>query len=318
MTSVWWSYIKSKRSGEPRMEGLPWSISIEPTTACNLGCPECPSGLKSFTRSTGKLNGSMFKSIINELHERLFYLIFYFQGEPYLHPGFLDMVAYAEEKGIYTATSTNAHFLDDQNAKRTVESGLSRMIISIDGSTQQIYESYRKNGDLKKVLEGTKNILKWRKKLKSSTPAVLWQFLVVKPNEHQIPEIKKLAKQYGVDKVAFKTAQIYDYENGSDLIPTIDKFSRYKMNGDGKYHIKNELIDHCWKMWHSCVITWDGQIVPCCFDKDAEHTMEQIGKLSFKEIWNSSKYNQFRKAVMSSRSSVEMCKNCTEGTAIWG
>ncbi len=316
--AIAWSYVLSKLTKKARIQGMPWSISIEPTTACNLRCPECPSGLRSFTRPTGKLDFSLFRSTIDEMHEKLLYLIFYFQGEPYLHPDFLDMVAYAESKGVYTATSTNAHFLDDENARKTVESGLSRMIISIDGSTQETYESYRKTGDLEKVFEGTRNILKWRKKLGSKTPAVLWQFLVVKPNEHQIPEIRKLAKEYGVDKVAFKTAQIYDYEQGSELIPSIDKYSRYRANSDGTYSVKNKLIDHCWKMWHSCVITWDGQVVPCCFDKDAEHPMGSIATMSFDEVWNSPKYQNFRQAILNSRSSIEMCKNCTEGTKVWG
>lgn len=317
-TAITLSYVLSKLTKKARIQGMPWSISVEPTTACNLRCPECPSGLRSFTRPTGKLDFSLFQSTMDEMHERLLYLIFYFQGEPYLHPEFLDMVAYAESKGVYTATSTNAHFLDDENARKTVESGLSRMIISIDGSTQETYESYRKTGDLEKVFEGTRNILKWRKKLGSKTPAVLWQFLVVKPNEHQIPEIRELAKEYGVDKVAFKTAQIYDYEQGNDLIPSLDKYSRYRVNTDGTYSVKNKLIDHCWKMWHSCVITWDGQVVPCCFDKDAEHPMGSVATSSFAEVWNSSKYRNFRQAILNSRSSIEMCKNCTEGTKVWG
>ena len=191
--AIWSSYVRSKITKQPIVNGLPVSISIEPTTACNLKCPECPSGLRSFSRPTGKLEPTLFKKIIDEIHEKLFYLIFYFQGEPYLHPEFLEMVSYASGKGIYTATSTNAHFLDDENARRTVESGLDRMIISIDGTTQETYEAYRKTGNLDQVLEGTKRILKWRNMLKSKTPAILWQFLVVGPNEHQIPEIKRLA-----------------------------------------------------------------------------------------------------------------------------
>lgn len=318
MLAIWWSYIGSKMTHKPNIQGLPVSISIEPTTACNLGCPECPSGLKSFTRPTGKLEQELFTKIIDEVAERLFYLIFYFQGEPYLHPQFLDMVAYASDQGIYTATSTNAHFLDDENAKKTVESGLDRMIISIDGSTQETYEAYRKTGDLQKVLDGTRRVIKWRKKLKSRTPAVLWQFLVVKPNEHQISDIRELAKEYGVDKVAFKTAQIYDYQHGNDLIPTISKYSRYKNNNDGTFALKNKLVDHCWKMWHSCVITWNGRVVPCCFDKDAEHPMGNVDESSFTEVWNSTDYHNFRKTLIGSRSSIEMCQNCTEGTKVWG
>ena len=218
---------------------------------------------------------------MQDVSDQLIYLTFYFQGEPYLNPKFLDMVKIAYGHNIYTTTSTNAHFLDDKNAKKTVESGLNRLIISIDGASQETYESYRKEGDLTKVLEGTRNILKWRKKLHSKSPKVVWQFLVVKPNEHEIPTIKRLAKKYGVDKVAFKTAQVYDYKNGSDLIPTIDKYSRYKPNGNGTYSIKNQLENKCWKMWQSCVVTWDGQVIPCCFDKDASHSMGNVSEQSF-------------------------------------
>ncbi|MGB3463893.1 MAG: SPASM domain-containing protein, partial [Cyclobacteriaceae bacterium] len=114
-----------------------------------------------------------------------------------------------------------------------------------------------------------------------------------------------------------KTAQIYDYENGSDLIPTIDKYSRYKKGEGGKYTIKNKLLDHCWKMWHSCVITWDGKIVPCCFDKDAQFDMGNLREQSFESIWNSKPYMSFRENLFRSRSSIEMCTNCTEGTKVW-
>lgn len=245
------------------------------------------------------------------------YLTFYFQGEPYLNPEFLSMVHIANRHRIYTTTSTNAHFLDDTNARETVESGLDRLIISIDGASQETYESYRKEGDLTKVLEGTKNVLKWKKKLKSKSPKVVWQFLVVKPNEHEIPQVKKLAKEYGIDKVAFKTAQIYDYQNGSDLIPTIEKYSRYKMNHDGTFSIKNKLENKCWKMWQSCVITWDGQVIPCCFDKDASHSMGNVFENSFEKIWHSKSYKSFRKALLTSRSEIEICKNCTEGLTVW-
>ncbi|WP_394994248.1 SPASM domain-containing protein [Emticicia sp.] len=312
------SYIESKITGNSIHRGLPISISIEPTTSCNLRCPECPSGLRNFTRPTGMLQENLFKQTIDELSETLLYLIFYFQGEPYLHPKFLDLVKYASKKGIYTATSTNAHYLNDENARKTVESGLDRMIISIDGTTQEVYEQYRVGGNLEKVIEGTKNVLRWKKELKSNTPHVIFQFLVVKPNEHQLEDVRKLANEIGVDEVGFKTAQIYDYQDGSALIPSIDKYSRYKKNTDGSYRIKNKLLDHCWKMWHSCVITWDGLVVPCCFDKDAEYRLGDLKRKSFKEVWQSEPYKHFRKSLTDSRAEIEMCKNCTEGTKVWG
>ena len=314
---VFSSFQYAKRSGNVSQKGLPISIAIEPTTSCNLRCPECPSGLRSFTRPTGMLKSETFKKIIDELHESLLYLTFYFQGEPYLHPNFLELVKYAANHKIYTATSTNGHYLTKEKALETVRSGLDRLIISLDGTTQETYENYRIGGKIEKVLEGAKNLLEARKELKSRTPYVVFQFLVVKPNEHQIEDVKKLAKKMGVDNVVFKTAQIYDYEHGNDLIPTIERFSRYQESSSGKYTIKNGLQDECWKMWQSCVITWDGKIVPCCFDKDAHYVLGDLEKGSFAEMWHSQVYNDFRDKVMTSRSQIEMCKNCTEGAKVF-
>jgi len=263
------------------------------------------------------LDVSLFKTILDQLAPTLSYLTFYFQGEPYLNSKFLEMVRLAVSRNVYTATSTNAHYLKDDVARETVESGLDRLIISIDGTTQDTYESYRVGGQLDKVLEGTRNILRWKRALKSKTPHVAFQFLVVRPNEHQISDVYKMAKDLGVDQVLLKTAQIYDYENGSDLLPTTEKYSRYKKDSQGKYSIKNELLNHCWKMWHSCVITWDGNVVPCCFDKDAQFVLGNLRRDSFKEIWFGEKYQQFRQSLLRSRSQIEICKNCTEGTKVW-
>ena len=312
------SFYASRLLNRPVQWGFPVSISFEPTTSCNLRCPECPSGLRAFTRPTGMLENDFFIKTIDEIHNELLYLIFYFQGEPYLNPAFLDMVKYAAAKKIYTATSTNAHYLTDENAKRTVESGLDRLIFSIDGTTQEVYQQYRVGGNLQKVMEGAKNIVKWKKELNSKTPFIFFQFLVVKPNEHQIEDIKRLAKEVGVDEVRFKTAQVYDYETDPNkLIPTIDKFSRYKKNEDGTYTAKNKLENRCWKMQHANVITWDGLVVPCCFDKDAQHQLGNLKYQSFKEIWQNQNYRQFRSELMKSRKNIDICANCSEGASVW-
>ncbi len=313
------SYYVSKYSRKPVQWGLPISISVEPTTSCNLRCPECPSGLRAFTRPTGMLQRNFFRETIDQLHKDLLYLVFYFQGEPYLNPEFLEMVSYASSKGIYTATSTNAHFLTDTNARKTIESGLDRLIISIDGTTQEVYQQYRVGGRLEKVLEGAKNIVKWKKELKSRHPFVVFQFLVVKPNEHQIEEARALAREIGVDDIWFKTAQVYDYENDpNQLIPTLDRYSRYRRGRAGTMELKNNLQNHCWRAWHATVITWDGLVVPCCFDKDAQHRLGDLKGRSFREIWQDDNYHQFRSNLLKSRANIDICANCSEGTRVWG
>ena len=312
------SFYMSRVLNKPVQWGYPVSVSFEPTTSCNLRCPECPSGLREFTRPTGMLKKDFFHQTIDDIYKDLLYLIFYFQGEPYLNKDFLEMVNYASQKGIYTATSTNAHYLTDEVAKKTVESGLDRLIISIDGTTQDVYQQYRVGGNINKVIEGARNIVKWKKKLKSKTPFVFFQFLVVKPNEHQVEDIKRLAKEVGVDEVRYKTAQVYDYKaDPNNLIPSIDKFSRYKRNADNTYTPRNKLANHCWKLHHSNVITWDGLVVPCCFDKDATHQLGNLKSQSFKDVWLNENYRQFRGELMKSRKNIDICSNCSEGVSVW-
>ncbi len=302
---------------KPVQLGLPVFVSIEPTTSCNLRCPQCPSGLREFSRPTGMLDSRFFEKTIEELKQSLHSLTFYFQGEPYLNPKFLDMVALANSKKIFTVTSTNGHYLTEENARKTVLSKLDKITISLDGVTQDVYASYRVGGDLSKVIEGTKELIRQKGILKSRTPHIVWQFVVFKNNESQVEEVKKLGKQLGVNEVKIKTAQIYDFENSTGLIPENEKFSRYKKTSDGRYEIKNSLLNKCWRMWQGCVITWDGKIVPCCFDKDASYTLGNLKSESFKEIWHSPDYKAFRNSILTGRDQIEICTNCTEGTKVW-
>lgn len=296
--------------------GQPMSVSIEPTTACNLHCPECPSGLRSFSRPTGNLRFEQYKSYVDPILPRLSSMLFYFQGEPYINNDLFNMIQYAAQKNVYTMSSTNGHFLNEENCIKTIQSGLDRLVISIDGTTQDTYEQYRIGGKLQQVIDGTKTLIATKKKLKSNTPLVVFQFLVVKPNEHQIADVRSLARELEVDHLEFKTAQIYNYENGSDLIPESETYSRYKKNKNGNYTIKNNLLNHCWRMWQGCVITWDGRVVPCCFDKDAQHQLGHLAEQSFNSIWKSESYISFRQKIILGRKHIDICRNCTEGTLI--
>jgi radical SAM protein with 4Fe4S-binding SPASM domain len=310
------SYFVSKWTKKPIQWGYPISISIEPTTSCNLRCPECPSGLREFTRPTGMLEINTHDKILKELSPTLTYITYYFQGEPYLNPQFLNMVSKAHEKNIYTATSTNAHYLTQTVAEQTVESGLSRVIISIDGVDQDAYGKYRIGGKLTKVLEGTRNLVNAKRKLGKPHPHIIWQFIAFDHNLHQVEEVKKLGREYGVDEVKIKTAQVYDFEKGSDLIPKDGKYARYEFK-NGRIKFKNRLLNHCWRLWHSCVVTWDGQIVPCCFDKDGKHVLGDNNLQEFAKIWNGTEYKRFRNLILKSRKNIDICKNCTEGTKVW-
>ena len=311
------SYWFSQFTRNAWHKGNPFSLSIEPTTACNLGCPECPSGLKQFTRPTGKLDLELHKKMLLQVKKHVFYINYYFQGEPFLHPQFLELIKEAKKAKIYTATSTNAHFITKEKATEIVKSGLDRLIISIDGLTQETYEQYRVHGQLEKVIEGSKFLVDAKKEQKSRTPHLIFQFLAVKPNEHEIPAVFSLANDLGVDEVRIKTAQFYEYEHGNPLMPTNEKYSRYKRTSSGNYKLKGDPGNHCWRMWSGSVLTWDGKVVPCCFDKDAQHAMGTLKEKSFQEIWRSPSYQNFRQAILTNRKGIDICSNCSEGTKVW-
>ena len=310
------SYYLSKIFKKPIQWGLPITISIEPTTECNLGCPECPSGVKFFTRPTGYINIDFYNRFLNDTHSHLLYLYFYFQGEPYLHPQFLEMVQKASRKKIYTVTSTNGHFLTERKAEETVKSGLDRIIISLDGTSQETYSKYRIGGSYEKVITGIRNLTEAKKRLKSKTPHVVLQFIVMKHNEHQIDEVKKLAVTLHVDELKLKTVQVYNMQENATLIPENKNYSRYDISGN-ELSIKNKLLNHCWKLWHSCVVTWDGKVAPCCFDKDAAHRMGDLNQTDFATVWQNENYRNFRSNIIKSRKEIDICTNCSEGTKVW-
>jgi radical SAM protein with 4Fe4S-binding SPASM domain len=311
------SYVWSKFFKRSVLLGSPFSLSIEPTTACNLACPECPSGLKQFSRPTGKLDLVLHRQMLAQVKKSVFYVNYYFQGEPFLHPQFLDLIREAKLAKMYTATSTNAHFIDKAKALEIIDSGLDRLIISVDGITQATYEQYRVNGSLSKVLEASAFLVQAKKERSSSTPFLIFQFLAVKPNENEIPAVFNLAKEIGIDEVRIKTAQLYDFKNGNGLMPEQEEYARYAKQSDGTYKLKGRQGNHCWRMWSGSVLTWDGKVVPCCFDKDASHVLGNMKEQSFDQIWKSKAYKQFRFSILKNRQEIDICKNCSEGTKVW-
>jgi len=310
-TSLW--------SRRPIQPSHPMTLAVEPTTACNLRCPECPSGLRSFTRPTGKAKLEEFEALLEQVHRRLIYLMLYFQGEPFLHPDFERFVALAHRYGVYTLSSTNGHFLTPERCKAVIEAGLDRLIVSVDGVEQASYARYRRQGDLATVIEGIRTLHTMRKRLGRTNPRIVVQFIVFGTNEHELQDIRRAYREWGADDLAIKTAQVYDFANGSPLIPKDERYSRYRRLRDGSYVLKYRFRRHrhCWKMWHSAVITWDGRVVPCCFDKDAEYVLGDISQSAFRDIWQGSPYRAFRRRLIQTRSHYAMCQNCTEGVRVW-
>lgn len=225
-----------------------------------------------------------------------------------LHPLFFAFLSSSTH--THTIVSTNGHFLSEENSEKIVRSGLNKLIISLDGLDQETYSSYRINGNVATVINGIKNVSGAMKKFGSSLKIEI-QCLVNKLNEPQLAQISDFADKAEV-KLRLKSMQITDRKDIASWLPLNDRFSRYKLKG-GVYVGKNSLPDRCARLWFNPVITWDGKVIPCCFDKDAEYIMGDLKQDSFRDIWDGPKYRIFRKSILSGRSMIEICRNCSSG-----
>jgi radical SAM protein with 4Fe4S-binding SPASM domain len=286
----------------------PAFVSIEPTNICNLQCPECPTGNKTSTVSKGYISPQTFTSIVEACKPYTIAVNLYFQGEPFLHTQLVHMITQLHKARIITSISTNAHFIDSKNAEAIVRSGLTHLIVSFDGYNQETYEIYRKQGSFEKVTQALTALQQAKQTLQSHTPIIELQCLLFKHTQHHTQTISKLGKKYGADKVVFKTAQLYSAEH-IDLLPD-KQYSRYTIK-DNTIHIKQPLKNACWRMWSTCVISWQGTILPCCFDKNHTFAYGSLTDKSFLEIITSEQTHRFKKTVHTKRSSIKMCNNCS-------
>jgi MoaA/NifB/PqqE/SkfB family radical SAM enzyme len=290
--------------------GMPWSVSIEPASFCNLQCLECPTGKKEITRKKQYIDQLVYEKAIQQLSPTTFYLMLYFQGEPFLHPRLFSMIRIAKTCNMFVMTSTNGHFLTKEIAEQIVLSGLDKIMISLDGTTATTYNIYRQGGDFEIVIQGIKNLAQAKNRLKKRHPFIELQFLVMKHNQHQMPEMIKLSKNLGANRVTFKSCQVYSLDSAF-LLPEIKRYNRYTIQ-QGKLLLHKKIQNRCRRIWRTAVITTDSEVVPCCFDKDADHSMGTLADSPIRKIWKSRQFNTFRKTVLKKRDSIDLCCNCTE------
>lgn len=303
-----YSWLSSTVAGRPYIYGMPVAAGIELTNLCNLKCPECSAGSGGLTRPDGFMDLQLYSKIIDELRPYFYNINLYFQGEPMMHPQFFSFIE--KGSGIKMTVSTNGHFLSEDNSIKVARSGLNKLIVSLDGMDRETYSKYRVNGDFDRVRKGITDLAKAIRESGSSMKLEI-QFLVNRHNENQITAARKFARESGA-ALRLKSMQILKSERIDEWMPSNESFKRYgKKNGN--HILKSRLSNRCLRLWINPVVTWDGKVIPCCFDKDADHVMGDMSINSFREIWYGEKYRVFRGLVLTDRKSIEICRNCTSG-----
>ncbi len=303
------SYFLSIVTRKPIVWGKPVFFYIEPTNRCNFQCPECSSGQGRLTRPIGMMDTGIFQKLIDLIALDTFSVHLYLQGESYINKQIYDMISYARQKKLYVSVSTNGSLIRKNNAGQIIKQAPDRLIFSMDGLDEDSYKAYRVGGTFAQADAALNLLIETKKKLNAKTPFIELQFIVMKSNEHQVDEVIRYGKMLGVDKVTLKTMQISSAENARKFMPRNKKYSRYILDGED-LKIKSKLKNQCFELWKTSVVTWDGKIVPCCFDKDAMYPLGDINQKSFTEIWHSEKYQEFRKRILENRRGASMCNNC--------
>ncbi len=294
--------------------GMPVLLMVEPGTACQLKCPHCPTGRGELSRATGRLTLERFQGFWDTIQPAPLVLQLWNQGEPFTNPDTSAIIRHAAAGGARVKLSTNVELLANRSlARRVVESGLYELILSLDGTTQQTHEEYRTGGRFDKVEEGVRNIVEEKKRLGLTYPIITWQFILFRHNLKQIKRAKQLAKEWGADRIVFKTAQLEDLrrEEGFQWLPRPRRLRRYEYR-NGRWDLRRRRSFFCDRLFSSAVVLWDGCVVPCCFDKDGEFVLGNAAEEGFPAVWHGEAYQRFRREWIEGKR-PSMCANCTEG-----
>lgn len=281
----------------------PLFVSVEPSAVCQLHCPACPVGRSPLRLPHEFMPRDLWERVLAQIKDSAFVIQFYFQGEPLLNKDLPQMIKEAHEAGLYTIVSTNAQAMTPELAKALVAAGLDRIIISMDGLTQESYSAYRVGGSL----DQCKKALRWLREAKSACLTIELQVLRLKSNEHEWRVFRKEYKTLGADRLVFKTAQLYDYRHGHPLMPSEPRYRRYEQHEDGLWYRK-PLSKGCFRVWSGVVIAANGDVLPCCYDKDHAHAYGNLRTASLRELFTGPAARTFRTQAMLQKTKI--CQEC--------
>lgn len=277
---------------------------IEPNLYCNLQCPACPTGLRLGLRPTVAIDEELFKSAIDEIGDYVFQLYMYNWGEPLLHKRTPEMISYAKRKDISILLSTNLSIkLTDDYIDRLVLSGLDRMLVSLDGVTQESYGKYRRNGNLALVRENVERIQRAKQRLGSATPRVVWQFLVFRHNEHEIEQARAVYKEWGADEIVVGGAEMPLEPHSEGFEPsTIPAYNLYHPDHPSQKEAERQMQSDraCSWLYGVFVLNPNGKVSPCCAVPSEKLDFGEYKRGDLFSVWNNESFRRARRMFVTS------------------
>jgi MoaA/NifB/PqqE/SkfB family radical SAM enzyme len=303
-----------------RLKGHPYLLIIDPCNVCNLRCPLCPTGLRELGRPQRLLSFAQFKRYFDPFIPYLFEVTLHNWGEPLLNPEVFHMIAYAQRHNVGTNLSSNFVAVTSEDLDNLLDSGLEYLVISLDGTTEEAYEHYRIQGDFHRVMANLREFIHRRNLRRQRGPLVEWQYIVMKQNEHQIPEAEELAKKLGVDILRFIPVGIpFESRNYQALAaqwyPTT-LAGRVKSNHPQQQFGQGTRPGPCYYLYRTMVINPDGGVSPCCLVYLRERDFATLDQSDFEimAVWNNVHYRSAREffaGSLNSQGPRTVCEQCT-------
>jgi radical SAM protein with 4Fe4S-binding SPASM domain len=178
-----------------------------------------------------------------------------------------------------------------------VESGLDHLTVSLDGTTQEVYETYRKGGELEAVLHNMRVLLDHRKALGIGTPVLEWQFLVMKHNQHQIEDVRRMARELGVDSVRLTSPgmpfnNLTNVKLADQWITDIPEFRAY--HPERIFKSGYLYAERCFYLYRAMTVNPKGEVSPCCAVYHSKWDFGNLIDSDLGTVWNNSYYRSSR------------------------
>jgi pyruvate-formate lyase-activating enzyme len=284
-----------RKRRKTKVAGKPYILHVEPSNSCNLRCAECMQTLWTGMYPPGRMTLDMFRRIMAEYGETAITLRLYNYGEPFLNTDVYDMVRLAKSYKINTVISSNMHMVDPE---QVVDCGLDALVMSIDGATQEVYQTYRRGGNLERVLANVRSIVEEKKRRERNTPFLFWQFLDFEHNHHELEVARKLAETLGVDHFYSGIPQICNPH--SSLRAWREETQAPATAGNaptGSLYSDSNAAPHvCNWLWSGISITATGDLFPCCVMFAHETSFDNIqNKNDISNLFNCPRFVQARK-----------------------
>ena len=303
----------------------PITVTWEVTNRCNLRCVHCLSDSSPEADTRHQLTLAEARTVVDQLAAAKVFQIHFGGGEPFLFPGFMDLLAHAQARGFCClCISTNGAMLSAKRIEQLEKLGGIYLQLSLDGATEAGCDAIRGGGAYRRVVEALA-------RLRGGGIVRTVNFVLTRQNAHQLDAMRELADRYGATlrvtrlKPSGRGGQVYramrpTHAQMAGLHGWLGRHPEV-LTGDTFFHLNAfggaplSGFQFCGAARLTCLITPNGDVFPCAFTQTERFKGGNLREQDFQGIWNGSEvFNEvFRQGESGSCTTCEAYEGCGGG-----